>query len=70
MPFTYWGFGGIDPDRYAKAAGKGTIATDIPTNHNATFAPVIRPTLDIGVQAAVVSALAYLGDASQRDDSR
>lgn len=62
VPFTYWGFGGVDPGRYAKAAGKGTIAVDIPTNHNAAFAPVIQPTLDTGVQAAVVSALAWLGD--------
>ncbi|MGW6496052.1 amidohydrolase [Nonomuraea angiospora] len=65
VPFTYWGFGGIDPDRYAKAAEKGTIATDIPTNHNATFAPVIQPTLDTGVQAAVVAALAHLGDGTE-----
>ncbi|GAA1745486.1 amidohydrolase [Nonomuraea bangladeshensis] len=60
-PFTYWGFGGTDPELYARAAGKGTIDTDVPGNHNAAFAPVIQPTLDTGVRAAVVSALAYLG---------
>ncbi|MER7361597.1 amidohydrolase [Nonomuraea wenchangensis] len=62
VPFTYWGFGGTDPELYARAAEEGTIATDVPGNHNAAFAPVIQPTLDTGVRAAVVSALAYLGD--------
>ncbi|MFF0309001.1 amidohydrolase [Streptosporangium sp. NPDC004379] len=66
VPFTYWGFGGTDPALYAKAAAEGTIATDVPGNHNAAFAPVIQPTLDTGVQAAVVSALAYLGDGAGR----
>ncbi|MGW5155292.1 amidohydrolase [Nonomuraea wenchangensis] len=61
VPFTYWGFGGTDPELYARAAEKGTIDTDVPANHNDAFAPVIQPTLDTGVRAAVVSALAYLG---------
>ncbi|SEK26142.1 amidohydrolase [Nonomuraea pusilla] len=65
VPFTYWGFGGTDPALYARAAAKGTIATDVPTNHNAAFAPVVQPTLDTGVQAAVVSALAYLGNGAR-----
>ncbi|MER7503327.1 hypothetical protein [Nonomuraea pusilla] len=65
MPFTYWGFGGTDPALYARAASKGTIATDVPTNHSAAFAPVVQPTLDTGVQAAVVAALACLGDGAR-----
>jgi len=35
-------------------------AQDIPTNHSATFAPPIQPTLDAGTQALVVAALAWL----------
>ncbi|MGV9848358.1 amidohydrolase [Streptomyces sp. NPDC003442] len=60
-PFTYWGIGGIDPDLYAQAAENGTIAQDVPVNHSPTFAPVIQPTLDTGVSALTIAALAWLG---------
>ncbi|MFB6988343.1 M20 family metallopeptidase [Streptomyces sp. NPDC056304] len=58
-PFTYWGIGGIDVDLYAEAARKGTIAQDVPVNHSPDFAPVIQPTLDTGVSAMTVAALAW-----------
>ncbi|MEU6014311.1 M20 family metallopeptidase [Streptomyces sp. NPDC047515] len=60
-PFTYWGIGGIDAGLYAEAARNGTIAEDVPVNHSPTFAPVIQPTLDTGVRAMTVAALAWLG---------
>lgn len=60
-PFTYWGIGGIDPDLYARAAENGTVAQEIPVNHSPTFAPVVQPTLDTGVSALAVAALAWLG---------
>ncbi|MFJ7256349.1 amidohydrolase [Streptomyces sp. NPDC098085] len=60
-PFTYWGIGGIDADLYAEAAKNGTIAQDVPVNHSPTFAPVIQPTLDTGVSAMLVAALAWFG---------
>ncbi|MFE7398660.1 M20 family metallopeptidase [Streptomyces sp. NPDC057557] len=60
-PFTYWGIGGIDADLYAQAAKNGTIAQDIPVNHSPTFAPAIQPTLDTGVSAMTVAALACFG---------
>jgi hippurate hydrolase len=59
-PYTYWFIGGIDADRYEKAAQAGRVAQDIPVNHSAAFAPVIQPTLDTGTQALVVAALAWL----------
>ncbi|MFF9408641.1 M20 family metallopeptidase [Streptomyces anandii] len=61
VPFTYWGIGGIDPARYAEAARNGTVAQDVPVNHSPTFAPVLQPTLDTGVSALTVAALAWLG---------
>ncbi|MFJ3336820.1 M20 family metallopeptidase [Streptomyces sp. NPDC086766] len=61
VPFTYWGIGGIDPALYARAARDGTIARDVPVNHSPTFAPVTQPTLDTGVSALTVAALAWLG---------
>ncbi|MEU1489069.1 M20 family metallopeptidase [Streptomyces sp. NPDC005776] len=59
-PFTYWAIGGIDPERYAEAVRKGTVAQDVPVNHSPAFAPVIQPTLDTGVSALTVAALAWL----------
>ncbi|MEU1199894.1 M20 family metallopeptidase [Streptomyces sp. NPDC005813] len=61
VPFTYWGIGGTDPTLYAQAARNGTIAQDVPVNHSPHFAPVVQPTLDTGVSALTVAALAWLG---------
>ena len=60
VPSVFWYVGGTDPDTYRKAEQAGRVAQDIPTNHNASFAPVIHPTLEIGVQAMAVAALAAL----------
>jgi amidohydrolase len=60
VPYCYWGIGGIDPPTYRKAEEAGRVAQDIPVNHSAYFAPVIEPTLDTGIQAMVVAALAWL----------
>ena len=59
-PCCYWGIGGVDPATYQKAEQAGRVAQDIPVNHSAHFAPVIEPTLDTGIQAMVVAALAWL----------
>ncbi|WP_328721910.1 amidohydrolase [Streptomyces sp. NBC_00247] len=61
VPFTYWGIGGIDPELYAEAVRNGTVARDVPVNHSPFFAPVLQPTLDTGVSALTVAALAWLG---------
>ncbi len=60
VPYTFWLLGGADPDTYRAAAAKGTVARDIPANHSPFFAPVIDPTLSMGVQTHVVAALSYL----------
>ena len=57
VPSVFWYVGGTDPDAYRKAEQAGRVAQDIPTNHNASFAPVIHPTLQTGVQAITVAAL-------------
>lgn len=59
VPSVFWFVGGIDPDVYAKAKREGTIR-QIPTNHNPRFAPVIHPTLEIGVKTLVVTSLAWM----------
>lgn len=60
VPYTFWFLGGVDPARYEAAAERGTLAQDIPANHSPLFAPLIDPTLSVGVQAHVVAALSYL----------
>lgn len=58
-PSVFWFIGGTDPGLYAKAKEAGRIS-DIPTNHSPQFAPMIHPTLETGVEALVVAALAWL----------
>ena len=59
-PYTYWGVGGTDPQKYQQALDAGRIEQDIPVNHSEFYAPVIEPTLSAGTQALVVAAMAYL----------
>ena len=59
-PYTYWGVGCIDPEKYEQARKAGRVEQDIPVNHSEFFAPVIEPTLSAGTQALVVAALTYL----------
>ena len=61
VPSVFWFIGGIDPDVYAKAKAAGKV-NEIPSNHNARFAPVIQPTLKTGVEALVVAARAWLSN--------
>ena len=60
IPYTYWGVGGTDPEKYQRALAAGRVEQDIPVNHSEYFAPVIQPTLSNGTQALVVAALTYL----------
>jgi amidohydrolase len=57
VPSVFWYVGGTDAELYRTAQEAGRVAQDIPTNHNARFAPVIHPTLETGVQAITSAAL-------------
>jgi len=59
-PYTYWGVGCTDAQKYQRALDAGRLEQDIPVNHSEYFAPVIQPTLSNGTQALVVAALTYL----------
>jgi len=59
VPAVYWFFGGHDSAVYDKAKKDGTL-NELPTNHNPRFAPVIHPTLEMGVKALVVASCAWL----------
>lgn len=58
-PSVYWFIGGIDVAQYAEAKQNNKLS-EIPTNHNPRFAPVIHPTLETGVRALVAAAGAWL----------
>jgi amidohydrolase len=60
VPSVFWFIGGVDPDVYAKAKREGRLS-ELPTNHNPKFAPVIHPTLETGVEALVAATCAWLG---------
>lgn len=61
VPYTFWMIGGAHPETYRAAVANGTVSKDIPANHSPFFAPVLDPTLEVGVRAQVVAALTYLG---------
>lgn len=61
-PYCYWSFGAHDPERWDSAARAGTSGSDFPDCHSPHFAPRIDA-LDTGVEAMVVAALAWLGEA-------
>ena len=58
-PSVFWFVGGTDPEVYAKAEKAGRL-NELPVNHSPLFAPVIRPTLQTGVETLVVAAQAWL----------
>lgn len=62
VPYASWFLGGVDPGRCQAVAAQETLAQDILANHSPLFAPLIDPTLSVGVQAHVVAALSYLAD--------
>ena len=61
VPSVFWFIGGVDPETYAKAGREGKLS-EIPTNHNPKFAPVIHPTLETGVETLVVASCAWLAE--------
>jgi amidohydrolase len=58
-PSVFWFVGGTDPDVYNTAKASGRIS-ELPTNHNPRFAPVLHPTLETGVATLVVASRAWL----------
>jgi len=68
-PSVFWFVGGTDAEVYAKAEAENRL-NEIPTNHNPRFAPVIHPTLETGVAAMIVAALAWLSAEKDSSESK
>jgi len=59
VPSVFWTVGGTDPDAYRRAKEAGRLS-ELPTNHNPRFAPVLHPTLETGVETLLAAACAWL----------
>lgn len=62
-PCVYWILGGADPAPFAGATtpeAMMAVMGTIPSNHSAGYAPVVEPTLRIGVAALVAAAKEWL----------
>lgn len=57
VPSLYWFLGGTDPVKFAAARTADRISQDVPGNHSSRFAPVIQPTLTVGVKSLVVAVV-------------
>jgi amidohydrolase len=66
VPSVFWTVGGTDADTYSKAKEAGRLS-ELPTNHNPRFAPVIHPTLETGVETLVAASCAWLGASAAAD---
>ncbi|PKH43801.1 hippurate hydrolase [Nocardioides alpinus] len=63
-PCVFWLLGGADPAAFDGAAdvpAMQRVMASLPSNHSPAYAPVIQPTLGIGVSALVSAALVWLG---------
>jgi hippurate hydrolase len=62
-PCVYWLLGGADPAHFAGLTSLDEITATVaslPSNHSPQFAPVIEPTIGVGVSALVAAARAWL----------
>ena len=65
-PLVFWLLGGAEPEAFAGATTEAELMAVIgrvPSNHSPKYAPVIDPTIDLGVRALVAAARTWLGPA-------
>lgn len=55
----FWFVGDTDPQKYAQADQAGRL-NELPSNHSPQFAPVLNPTLRIGIEAMLAAAGPWL----------
>lgn len=63
VPLVFWLLGGADPAAFAEATSVDEVrrvVASLPSNHSAEYAPVIDPTIRIGVEALVAAARGWL----------
>lgn len=58
-PTSFWMIGGTDPKTFDEAEKEDKL-DQVPVNHSAFFAPVMQPTIKVGVDALTLAALKFL----------
>ena len=58
-PCSFWIFGGVDPEKWDEAEKAGRTQEDIPINHSPFFAPVLQPTLRVGLDGLALAAVTF-----------
>jgi amidohydrolase len=59
VPSVMWYVGGSDPNLLEAARREGRL-DQFPGNHSPLFAPIIEPTLSVGIEALLTTSLAWL----------
>lgn len=59
-PLSYWLLGGADPSLFTTGDMTDPALLKVPSNHSPHYAPVIEPTMTIGIKALVVAARTWL----------
>lgn len=59
-PLAYWLLGGTDPSLFTTGDMSDPALLTVPSNHSPLYAPVIEPTLTLGVTALVTAARTWL----------
>ena len=65
VPSVYWAVGGTDRQTYAQAEKAGRM-NELPSNHSPQFAPVLNPTLRVGIEAMLAAAEPWLATAGAK----
>ena len=67
VPLVFWLLGGADPAAFASARSVDDVrrvVASLPSNHSAEYAPVIDPTIRIGIEALVAASREWLASGS------
>lgn len=68
VPCVFWYLGGADPALFATATTTYElmeVMRDIPSNHSPHYAPVVQPTLGIGIEALLTAVREWLPPAAR-----
>lgn len=59
-PYSFFMYGGTDPDTWDACEKEGSLSEKISINHSSLFYPVIMPTLQVAVDGYAAGALTWL----------
>jgi amidohydrolase len=60
IPYAFWFWGGIDPERFSTAHSATPFTSEVPGNHTSNFQLLDTPTIEVGRALLVTAALEFL----------